>query len=104
MHKLSKRQVADLVKDRFEGDWEEPAWSLGELVYYWGACLEMEGGMDPEQVVCWVGSFLIEGEMIRRGHTGLANLDLWMDQFHALQKVLSKEEWVAILGETFRPI
>ena len=103
MHNLSKRQLADLIQDRFDGDWNEPRFSFFELAYYWSGCLEVEGKLDPEQVVCWVGSILIVGEMVRRGHMVWGgHFDLWWTQFKALEGELDWE-LIVILGETFRP-
>ena len=40
MHIIPRENMAALIEDRFEGDWDEVAWSFGEFAYFLNAWVE----------------------------------------------------------------
>ena len=102
MHAISQEELAALIQDRFEGDWDEPRFSFNEIIGHYDGC-RLDGGLVPIQVPLWAASVMILGEVVRRGHSGWGNLIMVLEQMIAFQADLTLEDCVRIVGEAFRP-
>src|SRR5580658_1729005 len=99
MSHLSQNDVLALIEGRFNGDWNDIAFSFSELLYYYVAC---GNEMTPHQVVGWVfASFVIADAIKRDVAEWERQFDSFMRGFIIVKERLETDQSVLILQRCF---